>query len=177
MAGRRFTFNQTHLTSLPNTVRNQHVRRRTINFYQVPDTTTHDGRGRVANHPNSLSVSQPLGGERLGRFCIHDGDQVRHYRDGASVVPGDEVLILDIHPEFRLCSPGAADQSRTPVPAVTGLVNHVHDPAVEQLARESPGLRYVEEFEQTNHWIGLRIPGAPNAAADLKRMGDRIVNG
>jgi len=39
MAGRRFTFNQTHLTSLPNTVRNQHVRRRTINFYQVPDTT------------------------------------------------------------------------------------------------------------------------------------------
>jgi hypothetical protein len=39
MAGRRFTFNPTHLTSLPNTVRTQHVRRRTINFYQIPDTT------------------------------------------------------------------------------------------------------------------------------------------
>src|SRR5579883_2844898 len=54
MAGRRFTFNQTHLTSLPNTVRNQHVRRRTINFYQVPDTTA------ALRHSQSLEKNAEL---------------------------------------------------------------------------------------------------------------------
>lgn len=71
MAGRRCTFNPTRcfnptrLTSRHKTVRHEHVRRRTINFYQVPNTTLSRASLDPRLYPHFSAKSRKL---RRGRM-------------------------------------------------------------------------------------------------------------